>query len=195
MMDVKPNIQDEMIMSTMSQLVPMEHLLRKVDASIDFKFIYSAVENLYSEVGRRSIDPVVLFKLVLIKHMFGIKSMRQTIKECEVNIAYRWFLGIPFSKPIPHFSTFSKNYERRFKDTDIFEQIFSNILLQAIEYDLVGGDEFFTDSTHIKANANKKKFETIVTEVAIEDTNKLLDEINVEREKIGKKPLTHKATI
>ena len=73
-------------------------------------------------------DPVMLIKIPFIQYLYGIKSMRQTMKEIEVNVAYRWFLGLDMLDPVPHFSTFGKNYTRRFKDTDLFEQIFSKIL-------------------------------------------------------------------
>jgi transposase len=87
--------------------------------------------------GRPSIDSVVLIKIPLIQYLFGIRSMRQTIKEIETNVEYRWFLGFDFHDPIPHFSTFGKNYERRFKNSNLFEQIFSHILSQAIEHGFV----------------------------------------------------------
>ena len=78
--------------------------------------------------GRPSMDPVMLIKIPFIQYLYGIKSMRQTMKEIEVNVAYRWFLGLDMLDPVPHFSTFGKNYTRRFKDTDLFEHIFSQIL-------------------------------------------------------------------
>ena len=78
--------------------------------------------------GRPSMDPVMLIKIPFIQYLYGIKSMRQTMKEIEVNVAYRWFLGLDMLDPVPHFSTFGKNYTRRFKDTDLFEHIFSKIL-------------------------------------------------------------------
>ena len=74
------------------------------------------------------MDTVMLIKIPFIQYLYGIKSMRQTMKEIEVNVAYRWFLGLDMLDPVPHFSTFGKNYTRRFKDTDLFEQIFSKIL-------------------------------------------------------------------
>ena len=75
-------------------LVPQDHLLRKIDAAVDFTRIYDLVEDLYCEDnGRPSCDPVVLFKLVMIQHLFGIRSLRQTLRDAEVNGAYRWFLG------------------------------------------------------------------------------------------------------
>ena len=74
------------------------------------------------------MDTVMLIKIPFIQYLYGIKSMRQTMKEIEVNVVYRWFLGLDMLDPVPHFSTFGKNYTRRFKDTDLFEQIFSKIL-------------------------------------------------------------------
>ena len=109
------NIKDEIILMTLSEIVPKDHFLRKVDKAIDFKFIYDLTEEYYSHTsGRNCLDPVVLFKLVFLKDFYGIKSMRETIKRIETDAAFRWFLGIPFSKPVPHYSTFSQNYIRRF---------------------------------------------------------------------------------
>ncbi|WP_423243384.1 transposase [Clostridium septicum] len=82
--------------------------------------------------------------------------MRQTIREIEVNIAYRWFIGYSFTEKIPHFSTFNKNYERRFKNTNLFNNIFTKILEEANKYGFIDLSEIFIDSTHIKASANKK---------------------------------------
>gem|GEM_PF-733289 len=119
---------------SIEQLVPQEHFLRKVDKYIDFDFIYEEVEELYClDNGRPSIDPVILVKILLIQCLYGIKSMRQTIKDIQVNTAYRWFLGYDLTDEIPHFTTYSKNYTRRFKGTNVFENIFSKVLMQAIE--------------------------------------------------------------
>lgn len=90
-------------------LVPENHILRDIDKAIDFSFIYDEVKELYCEDnGRPSIDPVVLFKIVMIQYTFGIRSMRQTIKEIEVNMAYRWFLGYDMLEKVPHFTTFGR---------------------------------------------------------------------------------------
>ena len=98
-------------------LVPQDHLLRKIDKAVDFSYIYGIVEGCYSEDnGRPSIDPVVLFKLVMIQHLFGIRSLRQTQAEAEVNVAYRWFLGYTMSQAIPHFSTISYAFRHRFTE-------------------------------------------------------------------------------
>ena len=147
-------------MISIDDLVPQDHILRKIDAAIDFDFIYDEVEGMYSDFngGRSGIDPVLLFKIVMIQYLFGIRSMRQTIKEIEVNNAYRWFIGYDIGEEIPHFSTFGKNYSRRFKGTDIFERIFTHILDEAIDCRFIDEKVVFVDGTHIKANANKRKF-------------------------------------
>jgi transposase len=182
--------RDQIEMIALDQLVPADHLVRKIDAAIDFSFIYSLVQDMYSsERGRPSIDPVVLIKMAFIQYTFGIRSMRKTIEEIETNLAYRWFLGFGFYDKVPHFSTFGKNYERRFKDTDLFEQIFYRILKEAADKKLISSEHVFIDSTHVKASANKHKF---VKKVVRKETKayqaRLQDEINADREAHGKKP-------
>ena len=89
---------------TIDELVPKDHFLRQVDSKVDFDFIYDLVEDTYSpDNGRPSLDPVMLVKIPLIKCFYGIRSMRQTMKEIEVNVAYRWFLGLTLDDKVPHF--------------------------------------------------------------------------------------------
>lgn len=192
MMSRNNNLDREQLeMITLDQIVPQEHLVRKLEAAIDFSFIYPLVENLYSTLGRPSIDPVVLIKMTFIQYVFGIRSMRQTIKEIETNVAYRWFLGFGFHTNVPHFSTFGKNYERRFKDTDLFEQIFYRILKEITDKDLLSADHVFIDSTHVKASANKRKFEKkVVRKETRAYEAKLQDELNQDRIDNGKKPFS-----
>ncbi|CAK6475799.1 IS1182 family transposase ISBsp5 [Peribacillus frigoritolerans] len=181
--------RDQLEMITLDQLVPPNHLVRKMEAAIDFTFIYDLVKDMYSEVGRPSIDPVILVKLTFIQYTFGIRSMRKTIEEVETNMAYRWFLGYGFHDKVPHFSTFGKNYERRFKDTDLFEQIFYRILMTAANKKLISAEHVFVDSTHVKASANKRKFEKkIVRKETRAYQGRLQEEINQDRENHGKKP-------
>ena len=182
----------QMQIVSLDQLVPEDHILRKIDSAVDFSFIYDLVEEKYSsDNGRPSIDPVMLIKIPIIQYMFGIKSMRQTIKDIEVNVAYRWFLGLDFFDPVPHFSTFGKNYKRRFEGTDLFEQIFANILMQCMKYDLVDPSTVFVDATHVKAAANRKKAKRVMVakKAARFYDEQLKSEINADREAHGKKPL------
>ncbi len=178
----------------MDDMVPQDHLLRIIDKAIDWSFIYGLVEEKYCpDNGRPSMDPVMLIKIPLIQYLYGIKSMRQTCKEIEVNVAYRWFLGLDMMDKVPHFSTFGKNYTRRFKDTDLFEQIFSHILSECYKFKLVDPTEVFVDATHVKARANNKKMQKrIAHEEALFYEELLKKEINEDRQAHGKKPLKKK---
>ena len=187
-------VRKQMQIVCIDDLVPQDHLLRIIDKAIDWKFIYELVEDKYSpDMGRPSLDPVTLIKIPLIQYLYGIKSMRQTIKEIEVNMAYRWFLGLELYDDVPHFTTFGKNYTRRFKDTDLFEQIFQHILEECYRFRLVDPSEIFVDATHVKARANNKKMQKrIAHEEALFYEKMLRKEIDSDREAHGKKPLKDK---
>ena len=170
-------------------LVPKDHLLRKIDAAVDFDRIYDMVEYLYcNDNGRPSIDPVVLFKLVLIQHLYGIRSLRQTVKDAEVNVAYRWFIGYTMAQPIPHFATISYAFATRFP-SDVIEQVFAWILEEANEAGYLDPSVVFADGTHIKANANlKKHIKKVIPQTARHYEEQLMEEVNQDREAHGKKP-------
>lgn len=155
---------------------------------MDFTFIYDKVEHLYSKMGRASIPPVVLFKLIIINKVFGINSMRRTCEECKVNLAYRWFLGLSIEDDIPNYSTWSQNYIRRYKDSDIFNEIFDEILKQAMEYGYIDLEAVFYDGTHQKANANKRKCTDEEVEIQAKSyKEELLNEVNEVRKEHGQK--------
>ena len=186
--------REQMLMFCMDDMVPQNHMLRLIDKAIDWTFIYDLVEDKYClDNGRPSMDPVMLIKIPMIQYLYGIKSMRQTMKEIEVNVAYRWFLGLDMLDPVPHFSTFGKNYTRRFKDTDLFEQIFSKILEDCMKYKLVDTEQIFVDATHVKACANSKKMrKRIACEQTLWYEKELNKEIKKDRIAHDKKPLKDK---
>lgn len=186
--------RDQIQMFCMEDLIPEDHLLRLIDKAIDWNFIYDLVEDKYChDNGRPSMDPVMLIKIPFIQYLYGIRSMRQTIKEIEVNVAYRWFLGLDMLDKVPHFSTFGKNYSIRFKDTDLFEQIFSHILEECYKFRLVDPTEVFVDATHVKARANGHKMrKRIAKQEALFYEDMLKKEINEDRAAHGKKPLKDK---
>lgn len=188
--------QYELEMVTMEQLVPKDHLVRKIDSAIDFEFIRDEVAHLYcKDNGRPPVDPVRLFKIILLGYIFGVKSERQLVKEIEVNVAYRWFLRMSLTEKVIHASTLSQNRIRRFNGTEVFERIFINIVQQAMAKGLVTGQELFTDSTHLKANANKNKHTNKQTAVRASAYLEMLDEdVARDRAKEGKKPLKERAS-
>ena len=187
-------VRTQLQMVSIDELVPQDHLLRIIDKAIDWSFIYDLVRDKYSaDNGRPSIDPVTLIKIPLIQYLYGIKSMRQTIKDIEVNVAYRWFLGLDLGEKVPHFTTFGKNYTRRFQGTDLFEQIFQHILEECYRFKLVDPTDVFVDATHVKARANNKKMQKrIARQEALFYAEMLRKDINADREAHGKKPLKDK---
>ena len=183
--------QSELEMVTIASLVPADHLLRKIDKAIDFSFIRERVAPLYCpDNGRPALDPVVLFKMLFIGYLFGVRSERQLMREIQVNVAYRWFLGLRLTDKVADASTLSQNRRRRFSDSTIYQDIFDEIVLRAIQGGLVDGTVLYTDSTHLKANANKNKYDLAMVAKSRADYLDALDEaIDGDRAAHGKKPL------
>lgn len=127
-------------MVTLDGLVPKDHLLRKIEAAIDFTFIHERVEGLYCpDNGRPALDPTLMFKALFVGYLFGIRSERQLVREIEVNVAYRWFLGLRLTDAVFDASTLSQNRRRRFNDTSVAQDIFDAIVEQAMRAALVDG--------------------------------------------------------
>ena len=193
MIENKSDKRGQVQIISVESLVPKNHLLRKVDKVIDFNFIYDLVKDTYSaDKGRPSVDPVVLVKMVMIQHLFGIRSLRQTAKEVEVNVAYRWFLGFDFMDKVPHFSTLSYAFINRFSP-QLSEEIFSCVLQEAFNQGFVKPETIFIDATHVKANANKQKRHKAFAVIGARIFDgQLREEINADRQAHDKKPLKDK---
>ena len=175
-------------------LVPKDHLLRKIEAVIDFSFIHDRVAGLYCpDNGRPALDPTLMFKALFIGYLFGVRSERQLVREIEVNVAYRWFLGLKLMDPVFDASTLSQNRRRRYDDTTVAQDIFDAIVEQAIRHGLVDGMVLYTNSTHLKANANKNRYDLAVVAKSRADYWDALDAaIEDDRAAHGKKPLKDK---
>jgi transposase len=131
--------------------------------------------------------------MLFIGYLYGIRSERRLSSEIQVNMAYRWFLGLDIIENVPDSSTISQNRRRRFKGTDIPQQIFDNIVQQAIDKELVSGKTLFSDSTFLKANASRSKYtKEEVTESVKEYMHELDEDINRERIARNKKLLKKK---
>ena len=182
--------QQQMEIVIMEQMVPEDHFLRKVDRAVDFSFIYDLCAPLYcAENGRPAIDPEILFRMLFVGYLYGIKSEARLEEEVNYNIAYKWFCGLDLTQKAPDATTISQNRRRRFRDNNIAEQIFNEILRQCVEKGLVGGGILYTDSTHIKAKANKHKKKLV--EIAVTPKAYLAEldaQVDQEREELGKKP-------
>jgi transposase len=188
--------QQEMELVTIESLVPSDHLLRKIDGAIDLEFIRERVRHLYCEDnGRPALDPVVLFKLLFIGYLFGIRSERQLMREVQCNAAYRWYLGLKLCDKVPDASTLSQNRRRRFRDSDVYQKLFDEIVELAMKRGLVSGEVLYSDATHLKANANKNKFDVVRVEVKPQEYLAQLEQaIDEDRAAEGKRELKPQAS-
>ena len=122
-----------MIFVDIESLIPENHLLRKIERMVSFDFIYDLLAPYYPATGRPSVDPVSMFKMLLIRYLYGIKSERRLVEEVQLNIAYRWFCGFELDDTIPNHSTFSKTRTRKWQQSDLFQKAFYEIVKQCID--------------------------------------------------------------
>lgn len=187
--------QSQFMFVNLDEFVPQDHLLRAIKNNVDFSFIYDKVKDLYSPMGRRSVDPLLLVKMLLIGYWYGIPSERKLEQEVKLNLAYRWFLGLDLSDAVPDHSTISQNRRRRFKNSPLFQEIFDTIVSRCVAEGLVTGEVIVTDSTHIKASASKQRVEKIWVEktpreymqTLEQEAQRLEAELQNKREVAGKK--------
>src|SRR5216110_2234005 len=121
--------------------VPDSHLLRLIDRHISFEFVRQQLKDSYSETGRPSIDPELLLRMLLIGYLYGITSERKLVEELRMHLAWRWFTGLGFDQEIPHHSTFSKNWHGRFQESNLFQELFEEIVARCLKAGLVRGDD------------------------------------------------------
>ncbi|HWP52331.1 MAG TPA: IS1182 family transposase [Clostridia bacterium] len=190
MEDWKKNGRRDVVMVDIEALVPKDHLLRKVERVMDYEWLYNRLSPYYChDQGRNGTDPVVLVKMVLIQHLFGIPSLRQTHQRIKDTLSYRWFLGYSLLDEIPHFATVSYAFCKRFPP-ELATEIFEHILNKAINNRMIDPSSIFIDGTHIKASANKKKHQKeMVAKTAKIYEEQLRAEVNADREKLGKPPI------
>ena len=177
----------------LEQMIPEDHLLRRIDRAVDFGFIHELCVPLYcADNGRPAIDPEILLRMLFIGYLYEIKSEARLEEEVYYNMAYKWFCGLELTEKAPNATTISQNRRRRFRDNDIAEKVFNEILRQCIVKGLVGGAILYTDSTHIKAKANKHKKRLVKVAEAPKAYMKELDaQVDRDRKAIGKKPFDH----
>ena len=157
----KTQQQGEYELVMLEELVPQDHFLRKVDAAVDFSFIHDMCKNLYClDNGRPAIEPELLFKMLLLGYLYGIKSEIKLAQAVNENIAFKWFLGLKITEKGPDHATISANRVRRFRDNNIAEQIFDEILRQCILLFFPGqlGVELHQDDRVCVAHPDLKRF-------------------------------------
>src|ERR671912_2464686 len=137
--------------------VPADHLLRSVDRFVDLSGLREQLRPFYSETGRPSIDPELIIRMLLVGYCLGIRSERRLCEEVHLNLAYRWFCGLGLEGAVPDHSTFSKNRHGRFRECDLFRELFETTVRRCIAEGLVGGEGFAVDASLIQADANKQR--------------------------------------
>jgi transposase len=136
--------------------IPGDHLLRSIDRFVEFGELRRELAPFYSTLGRPSIDPELMIRMLIVGYCFGIRSERRLCEEVHLNLAYRWFCRLGLDGDVPDHSTFSKNRHGRFRESDLLRRLFDTVLGRCVREGLVGGEAFAVDASLIKADANRQ---------------------------------------
>ena len=137
--------------------VPEDHLVRKIDTALDLSWLRGELAPHYSSMGRPSIDPELMIRMLVVGYVFAIRSERLICREVQVNLAYRWFCKLGIEDAIPDHSAFSRARNERFREGEVFRRVFERVVEACIAADLVGGEGFAVDASLIQADANKQR--------------------------------------
>jgi transposase len=141
----------------LDEVVPADHRVREIAGVLDLSWVHAELGRYYSPLGRPSIDPVLMIRMLIVGYVFAIRSERLLCREVQVNMAYRWFCGLSIEDKIPDHSAFSRARNERFRDSDVFRQVFERVVEACIAAGLVGGEGFAVDASLIAADANKQR--------------------------------------
>ena len=141
----------------LDEAVPDDHRAREIAAVLDLSWVHAELAPYYPSIGRPSIDPVLMIRMLIVGYVFAIRSERLLCREVQVNLAYRWFCGLSIEDKIPDHSAFSRARNERFRDSDIFRRVFERVVEACIVAGLVGGEGFAVDASLIVADANKQR--------------------------------------
>ena len=141
----------------LSDAVAEDHLVRKIDAALDLCWLRSELAPHYSTMGRPSIDPELMIRMLVVGYVFAIRSERLICREVQVNLAYRWFCKLGIEDAIPDHSVFSRARNERFREGDVFRSVFERVVEACLAAGLVGGEGFAVDASLIQADANKQR--------------------------------------
>src|SRR5580700_9202926 len=136
--------------------VPADHLLRSIDSFVDLSELRRELAPFYSSMGRPSVDPELMIRMLIVGYCLGIRSERRLCEEVHLNLAYRWFCRLGLDGCVPDHSTFSKNRHGRFRESDLLRRLFETVLQRCIDEGLVGGEGFAVDASLIHADAGDR---------------------------------------
>lgn len=141
----------------LDEAVPSDHPIRAIAAVLDLSWVHSELAPFYSRIGRPSIDPELMIRMLVLGYAFAIRSERALCRDVQVHFAYRWFCGLSIEDKIPDHSAFSRARHERFRDSDLFRRAFERVVETCIAAGLVGGEGFAVDASLIAADANKQR--------------------------------------
>src|SRR3974390_159895 len=141
----------------LDEAVPGDHPVREFAAVLYLNWVHCELAPYYPKLGRPSIDPVLMIRMLVVGYVFAIRSERGLCRRVQVNLAYRWFCGLSIEDKIPDHSAFSRARHERFRDSDIFRCVFERVVESCIAAGLVGGEGFAVDASLIVADANKQR--------------------------------------
>ena len=136
--------------------VPSGHLLRSIDRFVELDGLRRELAPFYSDIGRPSVDPELMIRMLIVGYCFGIRSERRLCEEVHLNLAYRWFCRLGLDGSVPDHSTFSKNRHGRFRESDLLRRLFETVLQRCIDERLVGGQGFAVDASLIQADTSDR---------------------------------------
>ena len=137
--------------------VPKDHLLRRIDCFVMTALadMHERLKPYYSEIGRPSVDPDLMIRMLIVGYCYGLRSERRLTQEVELHLAYRWFCRLDLDDKVPHHSTFSENRLHRFRESDVFRHIFERVVVACMAAGLVKGEGFAVDASVMEANASR----------------------------------------
>ena len=141
----------------LDEAVPDDHPVRAIAAVLDLSWVHAELAPFYPKIGRPSIDPVLMIRMLIVGYAFAIRSERALCREMRVNLSYRWFCGLSIEDKIPDYSAFSRIRHERFRESDMFRRVFERVVEACIAAGLVGGEGFAVDASLIVADANKQR--------------------------------------
>ena len=141
----------------LEDVVPNDHLVRQIAMVLDLSWVRTELAPHYSPIGRPSIDPLLMIRMLIIGYVFAIRSERALCREVRLNLAYRWFCGLGIEDKIPDHSVFCRACHERFRESDALRRVFEDVVAKCIAAGLVGGEGFSIDASLIKADVDKKK--------------------------------------
>src|SRR5205823_6876624 len=133
----------------LDEAVPDDHLVREIAAVLDLSWVHRELAAYYPKMGRPSIDPELMIRMLIVGYVFAIRSERMLCREVKVNLAYRWFCGLSIEDSIPDHSAFSRARHERFREGDVFRRVFERVVEVCIAAGLVGGEGFAVDASLI----------------------------------------------